>query len=145
MQGGWAQSGHGEPCGLRAKLLDSFQVDNIATMKRAQQLPSGGASNYESEIMSEKFKVAHIREQGIDLVIIPLNAEFGRKQSSDQQEIIDQLQFASSSAGLAGTVVPVWRDGGRQGFIAPERWHPFFKSISWNQILASVNKELTIS
>jgi hypothetical protein len=95
--------------------------------------------------MSEKFKVAHIREQGVDLIIIPLNAEFGQKLQSEQQEIIAQLQYASSSAGLAGTVVPVWRDGHNQGFIAPQRWHPFFKSIGWNQILASVNKELTVN
>ena len=62
-----------------------------------------------------RFKVAHIREQGIDLIIVPLDAAFGSKTSEDQQEIIAELQLHASGAGLAGTVVPVWNAGGKDG------------------------------
>lgn len=89
------------------------------------------------------FKVAHIREQGVDLIIAPLEPSFGRKSDADQQEIISLLQICASSAGLAGTVVPVWREGSGHRFIAPSRWHAFFKSFGWNDIVLNINKELT--
>lgn len=89
------------------------------------------------------FKIAHIKEQGIDLIIIPLESSFGHKQDSDQAEIIESLQACAISAGIAGKVVPVWREGSSHRFIAPPNWHPFFKSFGWNQIIANINKELT--
>lgn len=90
-----------------------------------------------------KFKIAHIREQGVDLVIVPLDSSFGRKTQEAQNEAIDSLQACASNAGLAGTVVPVWQDGSRTRFIAPPSWHPFFKGLSWHAIHANINKELT--
>lgn len=89
-----------------------------------------------------RFRVAHVREQGIDLIIIPLAGDFGRKGSSAQQEIIAELQARARAAGLAGTVVPVWNSGGRSNFIAPTNWHPFFRSLSPATIEASINKEI---
>jgi len=89
------------------------------------------------------FKIAHIREQGVDLIIAPLDSTFGSKSKNDQNEIIASLQACASSAGLAGTIVPVWLEGSGHRFIAPDKWHPFFKSFSWNQILSNINKELT--
>ena len=92
-----------------------------------------------------KFKVAHVREQGVDLIIIPLDSAFGRKTRDAQNEVMESLQACASSAGLAGTIVPVWQDGTRTRFIAPVKWHPFFESLSWRAIHASINKELTCS
>ena len=90
------------------------------------------------------YKVAHVKEQGIDLIIIPLESNFGRKTKQQQDEITSQLQIAANSAGLAGTVVPVWEQGaGRMAFRAPDRWHPFFKSLTWAQVLRSVNREIS--
>lgn len=93
--------------------------------------------------MSNKFKIAHIREQGVDLIIVPLSSSFGQQSDADQQDAIDALQACASNAGLAGTVVPAWQQGGRVHFIAPSSWHPFFKSISWAFIQRNVNRELT--
>lgn len=89
-----------------------------------------------------RFKAAHIREQGIDLIIVPLESSFHHKPQQEQIEIIDELQTRATAAGLAGTVVPVWMLGNRMGFIAPPNWHPFFKSISWNDVIRNVNKEI---
>jgi hypothetical protein len=92
----------------------------------------------------EKFKVAHIREQGVDLIIVPLNPEVGRKTESEQSDIVDSLQICASSAGLAGTVVPVWdAGGGRMGFWAPRNYWPYFESINLRFVLMNVNRELT--
>jgi hypothetical protein len=89
-----------------------------------------------------QFKVAHIREQNIDLIITPLESSFHHKTPREQEDILDELQTRATEAGLAGTVVPVWMIGNRMGFIAPPNWHPFFASISWDDILASVNREI---
>jgi len=65
------------------------------------------------------FQTAHIHEQGVDLIIVPVNASFGHKPESEQVEMIDAMQLAANSAGLAGTVVPIWQIGSRTVFIAP--------------------------
>jgi len=90
-----------------------------------------------------RFKVAHIKQQGVDLIIIPLERSFGNSVGSDQQAIVDELQVHSQAAGLAGTVVPVWDSGGgRMSFLAPTNYHPFFRSISLNYVLSNVNREI---
>jgi hypothetical protein len=77
------------------------------------------------------------------MVIIPLDSSFGQKSGQEQREIIDNLQRHSLKAGLKGTVVVVWESGGRMNFIAPQPWHPFFRSISPQRIRASINKEIS--
>lgn len=89
------------------------------------------------------FKVAHLREQGQDLVIIPLDSSFGHKSEQEQRKVIAELQRHSRGAGLRGTVAPVWESSGRTSFIAPRAWHPFFQGISLQNIWANVNKEIS--
>lgn len=90
-----------------------------------------------------KYKIAHLREQGQDMIIIPLDKNFEYKTNNEQSEIVDSLQSYATSAGLAGTVVPVWLHGPQMKFIAPRPWHPFFKSLTWNAVISNLNKELT--
>lgn len=88
-------------------------------------------------------KVAHLRQQGVDLIIAPLDNDFGRKTRQDQQEIVSEIQMRSRAAGFAGTVVPVWDNGaGRMTFIAPNNWHPFFSSLNLRAVWANVNREV---
>lgn len=89
-----------------------------------------------------RFKVAHIREQGIDLIITPLDDAFGLKSENDQHAIIEELQMRASSAGLRGTVVPVWNQSGQTRFIAPRNWHAFFRSVSMGFVLQNINREI---
>jgi len=90
-----------------------------------------------------KFKIAHIKEQGVNLIIIPLDTSFGRKPKDEQEGIMMTLQRCASAAGLAGSVVPVWKEGSKSAFLAPQNWHPFLKSVMWEAIMLSINKELT--
>lgn len=88
-------------------------------------------------------EVAHIREQGQDMIIVPVNSEFGLKTSSSQHQFVNELQTRSVSAGLRGTVVPVWETtGGRFEFIAPRPWHAFFRSIDLDFVKANINRQL---
>jgi len=90
-----------------------------------------------------KYEVAHIKEQGVDLIIIPLDHSFRFKSGQDQEATISELQARASSAGLAGTVVPVWDNGsGRMEFRAPRNFHSFFKSIGLDFVAVNINKEL---
>ncbi|MEA5549527.1 hypothetical protein VB713_00780 [Anabaena cylindrica UHCC 0172] len=74
-----------------------------------------------------QFKVAHLREQGQDMIIVPLEQSYRYKTSAEQNEILKSLQVCARSAGLAGTVVTVWDAGdGRMGFLAPSQWRSFF-------------------
>jgi hypothetical protein len=90
-----------------------------------------------------RYKVAHIKEQGVDLIITPMDSSFGRLSNSEQNAQKDELQIRANAAGLKGTLVPVWDAGGsRMGFLAPNGYRPFFSSISLNQVHASINGEV---
>ena len=89
-----------------------------------------------------RLKVAHLRKQGRDMIIVPLDSSFGHKQYSEQQSLHNQIQVAANSAGLKGTVVVAWQYGASFQFIAPMPWHPYFQSISWSYICANVNREI---
>jgi hypothetical protein len=91
-----------------------------------------------------QFDIAHLREQGQDIIIVPLERGFGSKSSQDQQAIIAELQACARAAGLAGTVVPVWDSGGgRMSYIAPRPWHSFFGGLSLSDVAQNLNKCLT--
>lgn len=92
------------------------------------------------------FEVAHINEQGQHIIIIAVASAFGSYGNNEQNRICALLQDAASSAGLAGTVVPVWDAGfGRMGFLAPIPWRSFFQSLTLQDIALSVNRTLTVS
>jgi len=38
-----------------------------------------------------QFKGAHVREQGVDLIIVPLVSSFHHKSQQEQSKIIDEL------------------------------------------------------
>jgi len=90
-----------------------------------------------------KYHVAHVREQNIDLVIVPLDTHYGDKTENEQIAFIQELQFRVQDVGWAGTVVPVWNDrSGRFKFRAPKNWHPFFGSLNMHVVQRMLNKEI---
>ncbi|HWB85071.1 MAG TPA: hypothetical protein VG675_13080 [Bryobacteraceae bacterium] len=92
----------------------------------------------------ETFQVAHLNIQSVNVIIIFLDRIFDSKPADEQHAIHTRLQIAATSAGLAGNVVPVWVDQlGRTRFIAPPQQHPFFRTISYQQLYTQVNRTLT--
>jgi hypothetical protein len=89
------------------------------------------------------YKIAHLREQGQDMIIVPLDSSFEHNSPLEKQNIVADLQAHARGARLAGTVVPVWERGDRMAFIAPRPWHPFFQSLSIHAVFRSLNKELS--
>ena len=94
--------------------------------------------------MSNKtYEIAHIREQGQDMIIVPVTSSVGSKNQQQQNEIKNSLQLFATDAGLAGMVCLVWSSGNRFGFLAPSQWHGFFRSIDMRFVAANINKKLT--
>ncbi|MFM2663315.1 hypothetical protein AAFX24_00020 [Vibrio mediterranei] len=92
---------------------------------------------------SESYQVAHIREQGQDMIIIPLNQKVSTYSQSKLNELKHSLQFYASDAGLAGEVCLVWENGRTFHFLAPSQWHAFFRSINMRFVASNINKKLT--
>jgi hypothetical protein len=91
-----------------------------------------------------RFEVAHIKEQGVNLLIVPLASTFGRLSSTEQNARTRQLQIRANAAGLAGTVVTVWDAGdSRMGFLAPTGYFPFLSGLSLSHVQQSLNKEIS--
>ena len=90
-----------------------------------------------------KFKAAHIREQGQNMIIFPLDSSFGSKASSDQSEALSDLEFRANDAGLEGRAVVVWESRNGMYFLGPTPWHGFLRGISLRWVLANVNREIS--
>lgn len=91
------------------------------------------------------FDVAHIRQQGQDMIIVPMRSDFGRKAPSEQTSIESALAFAAHRARLAGHVVTVWDAGsGHMAFRGPSQWRAFLASISLRWVGANINKQITV-
>lgn len=91
-----------------------------------------------------KFDIAHIKQQGIDLIIIPLDKSFGYKTLTEQNAITRELQMRASSAGLSGTAVPVWEGaGGKMKSLPPPNFRPFFESIDLYFVVNNINRYLS--
>jgi hypothetical protein len=96
------------------------------------------------EVRMPKLDVAHVREQGQDMIIVPLDDNFDQKSSSQQNAAVNQIQIAARSAGLAGRVVAIWESsGGRVKLIAPPQWHAFFRDIDLGWVMRNVNKSIS--
>ena len=89
------------------------------------------------------FNVAHIREQGQDMLLFPLDDSFDYKSSTEQNSTVAQLQMRARSAGLAGRAVAVWERGSETRFLGPPQWRGFLQSIDMGFVLANVNREIS--
>lgn len=92
-----------------------------------------------------EYRIAHVREQGQQMIIIPLERDFEHRSPQEQQATVAALQAAAIDADLAGAVVVAWQVGQRHKFIAPPQWQRFFSTLPWHNIVASLNKTLRIS
>lgn len=89
------------------------------------------------------FKLAHIREQGQNMLLFPLDRSFGYKSAAEKREILEELEDRAHGAGLAGRAAAIWESGGRTYTFGPKLWAGFLRSISIRQVMASVNSSLS--
>ena len=95
------------------------------------------------QAQANDFDIAHVRQQGVDMIIIPLNQEFGYKSQADQSRAAYALQLCASSARLAGDVALVWpTSSGGTGSLGPRNWSGFLRSIDMLWVAKNINKQL---
>jgi hypothetical protein len=88
--------------------------------------------------------VAHITQDGLNIIIVPMHSSFGSKTAQEQSVVVSELQLHANAAGLKGTVVPIWDAGqGRPAFVAPPDCHRFFRNIDLGCVADNINEELS--
>jgi hypothetical protein len=88
-------------------------------------------------------QVAHLREQGANIIIVPLSDEFEYRSVQEQNDARLEIQARAHAAGLAGAVTVVWKHGGRMRFLSPQNQSSFYRSIGLDFIYRNINKEIT--
>ena len=91
------------------------------------------------------FQVAHLRRDGQDVIIVPVDRSFGKRSPAEQARIQEAFQRSAASVDIPGVVVPVWEDAsGRMAFRAPPPWHEFLKSIDMVYVATALNRSLSL-
>ncbi len=91
------------------------------------------------------FQVAHLRREGQDVIIVPVDRSFGKRSLTEQARIQEAFQRSAAATDMQGVVVPVWEDAsGRLAFRAPPLWHDFFKSIDMVYVATALNRSLSL-
>lgn len=91
-----------------------------------------------------KINVAYFKEIGFELILVPFDDSFSKKSYDEKREVIKNLQLDIYLSGMKGTVVPIWKSETHKHFIAPIELHPFIRGFSWNEVVSSVNRELSL-
>lgn len=86
-----------------------------------------------------QFDIAHIKVQGKDVILIALDSLFGQKTNAEKKEALAEFELRCHAAGLSGGVAILWRGG----FIGPENWRPFLRSIDINYAVANRNRTIS--
>lgn len=91
-----------------------------------------------------KYRVAHVKKQGHDLIIFPLDPKFGQLSGTDQDRELRVLGAQANQAGLKGAPVAVWDAGyGRSGFRGPALYYNILSEINLQFVMANVNREIS--
>ena len=92
------------------------------------------------------FDVAQITEQGVDLILVPLHANFEFKSDHEKNDTITRLQSGASRAGLTGVVVPIWASrNGKMSCLIAERYHNLLRGIDLEFVANHINRTITIN
>ena len=89
------------------------------------------------------FNVAHVNEQGQNMLLFALDNNFGNKSNSEQNSVLNELEARAHAAGLAGAAAIFWRHGSHEHFIGPRPWHPYLRGLSVNDVVRSANKTIS--
>lgn len=87
-----------------------------------------------------RYEVAHIREQGQDIILIALDESFGRQSEADRQAALLEFTMRCRAAGLRGHVAILWPVGAQTHFIGPQNWHRYLESINLAYAISQRNR-----
>jgi hypothetical protein len=92
------------------------------------------------------FDVAQINEQGVDLVLVPLHANFEFRSEQEKTAIVARLRSGASGVGLDGVVIPVWAlRSGKMGYFVPDRFRALLRGLDLEFVADNINGEINVS
>jgi class 3 adenylate cyclase len=91
-----------------------------------------------------KYKIAHVKIKGADMIIIPLDSSFAEKRSEEKSDIFNTFQRHAASANLKGMIVLVWDCGGKMAYLSAKQAHPYLQGLTISTVHNNLNKELAI-
>ena len=87
------------------------------------------------------FKFAEYANVGLIVTIV--SPAFGRLREDDQFRRMARLQVCAESAGLVGTVIPVWKNDDTYEFLTPPQYADFLTELQWTEILGRVTGQFS--
>ncbi len=90
------------------------------------------------------YQVAHVKQQGQDMLLILMDDLFWRRSEADQHAAMEMLQAAADKEGLGGHVVCVSQKGSKTMFRGPAPWAPFLQTLDWATVAKNVNARIRI-
>ncbi len=92
------------------------------------------------------YKIAHIRKQGQDIIIVPLETRFHNVPAAEKASFQRALQRCAIQHGLKGPVCLVWEHGRRFYYInLSQPWKTFCKTLAMAYVFRNINKKMTCS
>jgi hypothetical protein len=90
--------------------------------------------------MMPRYEIAHIREQGQEILLFALNQSFGHQSEKDQLAALDEFSRRCRGANLRGSVAILWPAGAQTRFIGPQNWHHYLGSINLAYAISRRNR-----
>jgi hypothetical protein len=92
-----------------------------------------------------KYRISHMVVQTQQVIIVPVDDAFEDQSAEKKEATRAALQACAKTARLAGSVALIWRTGESHKYLCPPQWEPFFATLSFETVLAHLNKELDCS
>jgi hypothetical protein len=87
-----------------------------------------------------RYEIAHIREQGQDIIIFALDQSFGHQSEDDQLATLADFSRRCRGANLRGQVAILWPSGAQTRFIGPQIWYSYLESINIAYAISQRNR-----
>ena len=92
------------------------------------------------------FDYALIRYQGVNLIIVPVNSEFGNRNCFEQRRLQECIEANTTAQGLSGEVVLVWRGyTNRMKFLSRQSSSQIVKEINWGIVAKNITGKMVCS
>src|SRR5215213_4584440 len=72
------------------------------------------------------------------LIVTIVSPAFGKLAENDQRMKMARLQICAETAGLSGTVIPVWKNEDTYEFLTPPEFAEFLTNLQWTEILGRI-------
>lgn len=86
-----------------------------------------------------KTRLAIFKHQCQEIIVVPLDCSFEERPAWQRKKALDDLRKSTVKAGLVAPVAAVWRVGSKLRFVAPNEWHPFLGTLTWNTIISNLS------